>query len=117
MKYKFVTCFNEAYLKEMSSHLLSLMSKTWQSSIDIHCYYYDIDIKKHVLPEADNIFYHNLEEVEDYAECMENNKIHDGTEGGKVQYNRSIDAATFIPKFNASFTSLSLVSLLLNVKV
>ena len=101
MKYKFVTCFNEAYLKEMSSHLLSLMSKTWQSSIDIHCYYYDIDIKKHVLPEADNIFYHNLEEVEDYAECMENNKIHDGTEGGKVQYNRSIDAATFIPKVMA----------------
>ena len=101
MKYKFVTCFNEDYLQKMSSHLLKLMVTTWESNIDIHCYYYDIDIKNYSLPKADHIFYHNLEEVEDYNECMEANKIHNGTEGGAVEYNRSIDATTFIPKVMA----------------
>ena len=101
MKYKFVTCFNEDYLQKMSSHLLRLMTTSWESSIEIHCYYYDVDIKKHSLPKADNIFYHNLEEMEEYNECMEANKKHNGTEGGAVQYNRSIDAATFIPKVMA----------------
>jgi hypothetical protein len=77
------------------------MVTTWESNIDIHCYYYDIDIKNYSLPKADHIFYHNLEEVEDYNECMEANKIHNGTEGGAVEYNRSIDATTFIPKVMA----------------
>ena len=49
----------------MTSQLLKLMSSSWQSSIDIHCYYYDIDIKNYSLPKAKNIHYHNLEEIED----------------------------------------------------
>ena len=98
MKYKFVTCFNEDYLQKMTSQLLTLMSTTWEPSIEIHCYYYDIDIKNYSLPMAKHIFYHNLEEVEDFNECLTANKVHDGTEGGSVQYNRSIDAITFIPK-------------------
>ena len=98
MKYKFVTCFNEGYLQKMTSQLLTLMSTAWEPSIEIHCYYYDIDIKNYSLPKANHIFYHNLEEVEDFNECIAANKVHDGTEGGSVQYNRSIDAITFIPK-------------------
>jgi hypothetical protein len=101
MKYKFVTCFNENYLQKMSSQLLKLMSSSWQSSIEIHCYYYDIDIKNYSLPKADNIFYHNLEEIEDYNNCIEANKLHNGTEGGALEYNRAIDATTFIPKVMA----------------
>ena len=66
MKYKFVTCFNEEYLQKMTSQLLTLMSTTWEPSIEIHCYYYDIDIKNYSLPKAKHIFYHNLEEVEDF---------------------------------------------------
>ncbi len=98
MKYKFVTCFNEEYLQKMTSQLLTLMSTTWEPSIEIHCYYYDIDIKNYSLPKAKHLFYHNLEEIEDFNDCIAANKVHDGTEGGSVVYNRSIDAMTFIPK-------------------
>ena len=101
MKYKFVTCFNEEYLQKMTSQLLNLMSSSWESSIEIHCYYYDLDIKNYSLPKAKNIFYHNLEEIDDFNTCIEANKIHDGTEGGAVQYNTSIDALNFIPKVMA----------------
>ena len=71
MRYKFVTCFNEEYLQKMTSQLLKLMSSSWQSSIDIHCYYYDIDINNYSLPKAENIYYHNLEEIEDFKACRE----------------------------------------------
>ena len=98
MRYKFVTCFNEEYLQKMTSQLLKLMSSSWQSSIDIHCYYYDIDIKNYSLPKAKNIHYHNLEEIEDFKACREICKKHDGTEGGAVQYNTAIDAYNFVPK-------------------
>ena len=98
MKYKFVTCFNEEYLQKMTSQLLTLMSTTWEPSIEIHCYYYDIDIKNYSLPKAKHLFYHNLEEIEDFNDCIAANKVHDGTEGGSVVYNRTIDAMTFIPK-------------------
>ena len=98
MKYKFVTCFNEEYLQKMTSQLLNLMSSSWESSIEFHCYYYDLDIKNYSLPKSNNIFYHNLEEIEDFNACREANKEHDGTEGGKLQYNTAIDALNFIPK-------------------
>ena len=97
-KLKIVSCFNEDYLQEFTIHLLKNISKSWQSSIEFHFYYYDLDLKNYSLPKASNIHYHNLEEVEDFNTCMEEFKVHDGTEGGIVPYNRALDAVRFIPK-------------------
>ena len=100
-KIKFVTCFNEDYLQKMSSQLLKSMHKSWEDNIEIHAYYYDLNLKNYSLPKAKNIFYHNLEEIEDYNSSMEQHAIHNGTEGGALEYNRLIDATTFIPKVMA----------------
>mgnify|MGYP003624326644 FL=1 len=100
-KIKFVSCFNEEYLQTISIHFLNRVHKSWQNSIEFHFYYYDLDLKNYSLPKANNIYYHNLEEVEDYNSCIEAYKVHDGTEGNAIAYNRSLDAVRFIPKVMA----------------
>jgi len=98
---KVVTCFNETYLQNFSSHLINFIYKNWEKSIELHCYYYDLDLTNYSLPQAKNIHYHNLAEVEDYKNFLEQFSTHDGTEGGILPYNDTIDAIKFMPKVMA----------------
>mgnify|MGYP003116801032 CR=1 FL=1 len=98
MKFKIVTAFNENILKENGSKLLESFKNNWQPSIEFHCYYYDIDIKKYSLPKAKNIKYHNLENNDEYVSFIKNNKMHDGTEGGEIIYTEALDGLLAAPK-------------------
>ena len=91
MKYKVVTCFDENILKHNGSRLLEQFKNNWQPSIEFHCYYYNMYIANYSLPIAKNIKYHNLSDVEEYATFVEENKDHNGTEGGAVSYTHLLD--------------------------
>jgi len=91
MKYKIVTCFNEDELKYNGSRLLEQFKSNWQPSIEFHCYYHNMDISNYSLPKAKNIKYHNLSNVKEYTTFIEENKAHDGTEGGAVAYTNLLD--------------------------
>jgi len=72
MPYKVVTAFNETLLQQGTINLLNEFKNNWETSIDIHCYYYDVDLKNYSLPKASNIYYHNLLEISEYKEFLEN---------------------------------------------
>ena len=91
MKYKVVTCFDEDELKHNGSRLLEQFKNNWQPSIEFHCYYHNMDISNYSLPKAKNIKYHNLSSVKEYSTFIEENKSHDGTEGGVVAYTELLD--------------------------
>jgi len=103
MKYKIVTCFNETILNKNAAKLIQQFVDKWQpvKSIEFHCYYYDVDLSNYSLPESNNIFYHNLEELDDFNAFMERNKTHDGTEAGAIEYNVMLDATGQAPKIFA----------------
>ena len=66
MKYKVVTAFDESFLQHSTINLLNEFKDNWESSIEFHCYYYDLDLSNYSLPKAPNIHYHNLLEIADY---------------------------------------------------
>ena len=98
MLYKVVTCFDENKLKQNGSRLLDQFRNNWQPSIEFHCYYYNMDIANYSLPQADNIKYHDLSSIEEYATFVESNKEHDGTEKGMVAYTDLLDGLGASPK-------------------
>jgi len=98
MQYKVVTCFDENKLKQNGSRLLDQFRNNWQPSIEFHCYYYNMDIENYSLPQADNIKYHDLSSIEEYAAFVESNKDHDGTEKGMVEYTELLNGLGAAPK-------------------
>jgi len=98
MKYKIVTCFNEEILNQTGNTVLNQFKEIWEPSFEFHCYYYQIDISKYSLPQAPNIFYHNLETLEDYSKFLEEYKEHDGTEGGQIPYQDILNPHKFLPR-------------------
>jgi len=98
MTYKIVTCFDEKKLKKNGFKLLNEFRENWQPSIEFHCYYYNLDISNYSLPEADNIHYHNLEDIKEYNTFVKENATHDGTEDGVVQYTELLDALSAGPE-------------------
>ena len=78
MKYKIVTCFDEKKLKKNAFKLLNEFKENWEPDIEFHCYYYNLDISNYSLPQADNIKYHKLENIEEYSTFVEENKKHNG---------------------------------------
>ena len=98
MTYKIVTCFDEKKLKKNGFKLLNEFKETWQPNIEFHCYYYNLDISNYSLPEAKNIHYHKLEDIEEYNSFVEENQDHDGTENGVVQYTELLDALSSGPE-------------------
>ena len=101
MPYKVVTAFNETLLQQGTINLLNEFKNNWETSIDIHCYYYDVDLKNYSLPKASNIYYHNPLEISEYKEFLENFSKHDGTEDGTIVYNDVLNPLKFIPKVMA----------------
>ena len=98
MTYKIVTCFDEKKLKKNGFKLLNEFKENWQPNIEFHCYYYNLDISNYSLPEADNIHYHKLEDIDEYNTFVEENSTHDGTEDGVVQYTELLDALSAGPE-------------------
>jgi hypothetical protein len=98
MTYKIVTCFDEKKLKKNGFKLLNEFKENWQPNIEFHCYYYNLDISNYSLPEAKNIYYHKLEDIEEYNSFVEENQDHDGTENGVVQYTELLDALSSGPE-------------------
>jgi hypothetical protein len=97
MTYKIVTCFNEKKLKKNGFKLLNEFKENWQPNIEFHCYYYNLDISNYSLPEAKNIHYHKLEDIEEYNTFVKENQDHNGTEDGVVQYTELLDALSAGP--------------------
>lgn len=98
MKYKIVTCFNEDVLNQTGNAVLNQFKNVWSSEIEFHCYHSKIDIDKYSLPQAPNIFYHNLEDLAEYGAFLEEYKEHDGTEGGQIPYQEILDPHKFLPR-------------------
>ena len=98
MSYKIVTAFDETSLQHSTFHLLNEFKDNWEPSIEFHCYYYNLDLANYSLPKAKNIFYHNLMEISDYPDFLKTFAQHDGTEGGKIQYNDILNPLKYIPK-------------------
>jgi len=98
MSYKIVTAFDETSLQHSTFHLLNEFKDNWEPSIEFHCYYYNLDLANYSLPKAKNIFYHNLMEISDYPDFVKTFAQHDGTEGGKIQYNDILNPLKYIPK-------------------
>ena len=98
MKYKIVTCFDEKKLKKNAFKLLNEFKENWEPDIEFHCYYYNLDISNYSLPQADNIKYHKLENIEEYSTFVEENKKHNGTEDGAVQYTELLDGLSAAPE-------------------
>jgi len=98
MTYKIVTCFDEKKLKKNGFKLLNEFKENWQPDIEFHCYYYNLDINNYSLPKAKNIKYHSLEDIDEYNAFVEENKTHDGTEEGAVQYTELLDGLEAAPE-------------------
>ena len=98
MNYKVVTCIDESILKENGLRLLEQFKNNWQPNIEFHCYYFNLDISNYSLPESNNIKYHSLDLNDDYKKFIEDNKTHDGTEGGTIPYATLLDVLSTVPK-------------------
>ena len=98
MIYKIVTAFDEAFLQQSTSTLLSEFKDNWENKIEFHCYYYNLDLSNYSLPKSPNIHYHNLMEVEDYPKFIKEFSKHNGTEGNTIPYNEILDPIKFVPK-------------------
>ena len=98
MKFKVVTAFDEKLFKQNGHKLLESFKDRWQPDFEFHCYYYNMDISNYSVPKQKNIFYHNLEDVKDYSQFVEDNKEHNGTEGGAINYSEALDGLAAAPK-------------------
>ena len=98
MKFKVVTAFDEKLFKQNGHKLLESFKSKWQPDFEFHCYYYNMDINNYSMPKESNIFYHKLEDVEEYSQFVANNKEHDGTEGGAINYSEALDGLAAAPK-------------------
>ncbi len=67
MNFKVATAFNEKLFKQNGHKLLESFKNNWQPDFEFHCYYYNMDIDNYDVPKQKNIFYHNLEDVEEYS--------------------------------------------------
>ena len=70
MKYKIVTAFDENFLQHSTINLLNEFKNNWDSALEFHCYYHDLDLSNYSLPKSPNIHYHNLMEIEDYPKFL-----------------------------------------------
>jgi len=101
MQYKIITAFDETFLQHSTINLLNEFKDNWESSLEFHCYYYNLDLSNYALPKAPNIKYHNLLEIEDYSKFLKDFAKHDGTEGKTIPYNEVLNPIKFIPKVMA----------------
>jgi hypothetical protein len=98
MKFKVVTAFDEKLFKQNGHKLLESFKNNWQPDFEFHCYYYNMDINNYNVPKQSNVFYHDLENIEEYSQFVADNKGHNGTEGGTINYSEALDGLAAAPK-------------------
>ena len=105
---RFVTSFSAAGYISYAKNMLESVSKFWKDDLKLIAYYHDCpDELVAEFPQSKVIEYRNLNDVEDMISFREHMKIHDGTEGGKVDYSWRMDAIKWCHKVYA-MTDLSL---------
>ena len=107
-KYDIVTSFNPEGLEVYARNMLNSFDKHWDKEIQLHAWYHDFDeggafflrTEELEIPTK-GIKYANLNNIQDMLEYRESMKVHNGTEGGKIQYNWRLDAIKWCHKIYA----------------
>ena len=97
-KINLVTCFNENILKDSGHLMLNSLKENLDSAVNIHAYHHDCDISSYSIPKYK---YTNIDNLESRKKFFEDFKEHDGTEGGKIAYNPSLDVLKWSNKIFA----------------
>ena len=99
---KFVTSFSADGYERYARNMLESVVDNWYKDLHLTAYYHDCDEELVAsFPQAKNIEYRNLNEVEDMLAYRDNMKLYDGTAGGKVAYNWRMDAVKWCHKVYA----------------
>ena len=107
-KYDIVTSFNPEGLEVYARNMLNSFDKHWDKEIQLHAWYHDFDeggafflrTEELEIPSK-GVKYSNLNNIQDMVEYREGMKVHNGTEGGKIQYNWRLDAIKWCHKIYA----------------
>ena len=107
-KYDIVTSFNPEGLEVYARNMLNSFDKHWDKEIQLHAWYHDFDeggafflrTEELEIPTK-GVKYSNLNNIQDMVEYREGMKVHNGTEGGKIQYNWRLDAIKWCHKIYA----------------
>ena len=100
--YTFVTSFSKDGFDSYAKNMLESVVDKWNPQyFKLIAYYHDFDIESVDAPKSSVIEYRNLNDVEEIVQYRERMKIHDGTEGGKMQYNWRLDAIKWCHKVYA----------------
>lgn len=105
---RFVTSFSDSGYVSYAKNMLESVAKFWKNDLKLIAYYHDCPEELVAdFPQSEVIEYRNLNDVQDMLDYRERMKDHDGTEGGKMQYNWRMDAIKWSHKVYA-MTDLSL---------
>ncbi len=106
-KYDIVTSFNPEGLEVYARNMLNSFDKHWDKDIQLHAWYHDFEeaafyrnFKELDVPSK-GVKYSNLNNIQDMLDYRESMKVHNGTEGGKIQYNWRLDAIKWCHKIYA----------------
>lgn len=107
-KYDIVTSFNPEGLEVYARNMLNSFDKHWDKEIQLHAWYHDFEeggafflrTEELEIPTK-GVKYSNLNNIQDMIEYRESMKVHNGTEGGKIQYNWRLDAIKWCHKIYA----------------
>ena len=106
-KYDIVTSFNPDGLEVYGRNMLNSFDKHWDKDIQLHAWFHDFDGGAFFLRTEElgiptkGIKYSNLNNIQDMLDYRESMKVHNGTEGGKIQYNWRLDAIKWCHKIYA----------------
>ena len=102
---RFVTSFSQDGYERYAKNMLESVVDNWYKDLHLTAYYHDCD--KDVVasfPQAANIEYRNLNDVQDMLDYRERMKAYDGTANGTVAYNWRMDAIKWCHKIYALTT-------------
>lgn len=106
-KYDIVTSFNPDGLELYGRNMLNSFVDLWEDDIKLHAWYHDfgepafyLRFKELDIP-SQRINYCNLNNVEDMLTYREKMEVHNGTEGGRIDYNWRLDAIKWCHKVYA----------------
>ena len=103
-----VTSFSPDGFDTYAKNMLESVIQHWKNDLCLIAYHHDFpEDKIKELPQSPLIEYRNLNDVEDMLNYREAMKNHDGTMGGKTEYNWRLDAIKWCHKVYA-MTDLSL---------
>ena len=107
-KYDIVTSFNPDGLDTYARNMLKSYHSHWEEDIKLHAWFHDfgeesfyLKIPSLDIPQGGNIKYLNLNHIKEMLDYREKMKVHNGTEGGKIQYNWRLDAIKWCHKVYA----------------